>query len=46
MGNMDFLAGRKAERAELADALSSGRPEQIAVLGRRRVGKTYLIRTV
>jgi len=46
MGDIDFLAGRKAERAELTDALSSGRPELIAVLGRRRVGKTYLIRTV
>jgi uncharacterized protein len=41
-----FLAGRNAERAELQDALTSGRPELIAVHGRRRVGKTYLIRTV
>jgi uncharacterized protein len=41
-----FLAGRKPERAELEDALASGRPELIAVHGRRRVGKTYLIRTV
>ena len=41
-----FLAGRKSERAELDDALASGRPELIAVHGRRRVGKTYLIRTV
>ncbi|MGH8209013.1 MAG: AAA family ATPase, partial [Steroidobacteraceae bacterium] len=41
-----FLAGRKIERAELHDALASARPELIAVHGRRRVGKTYLIRTV
>lgn len=41
-----FLAGRRAERAELEDALSSGRPELIAIYGRRRVGKTYLVRAV
>jgi AAA+ ATPase superfamily predicted ATPase len=41
-----FLAGRKGERAELQDALTSDRPELIAVHGRRRVGKTYLIRAV
>lgn len=41
-----FLAGRKAERTELQDALASGRPELIAVHGRRRVGKTYLVRTL
>jgi uncharacterized protein len=41
-----FLAGRKVERAELQDALTSDRPELIAVHGRRRVGKTYLIRAV
>jgi len=39
-----FVAGRAAERIELSDALKSGRPELIAVYGRRRVGKTYLIR--
>jgi hypothetical protein len=41
-----FLAGRKLERAELHDAFASDRPELIAVHGRRRVGKTYLIRAV
>lgn len=46
MSAQPFLAGRAAERAELEDALASERPELIAVLGRRRVGKTYLIRTV
>jgi len=39
-----FIAGRASERVELAHALKSGRPELIAVYGRRRVGKTYLIR--
>jgi hypothetical protein len=41
-----LLVGRKIERAELQDALASGRPELIAVHGRRRVGKTFLIRAV
>ena len=41
----DVLIGRKAEQEELAHALQSGRPELIAIFGRRRVGKTYLIRT-
>ena len=40
-----FLAGRASERAELTDALQSKRPELIAIYGRRRVGKTYLIRS-
>ncbi len=33
------------EQDILARKLSSGRPELIAVYGRRRIGKTYLIRT-
>ena len=44
MTESTFLAGRVWERAELTDALESDRPELIAVYGRRRVGKTYLIR--
>jgi hypothetical protein len=40
-----LLIGRQAERAELRHALQSGRPQLIALYGRRRVGKTYLIRT-
>ena len=40
------LIGRRFERAILANALISDRPELIAVYGRRRVGKTYLIRNV
>jgi hypothetical protein len=39
------LVGRIAEQEELTHALQSGRPELIALFGRRRVGKTYLIRT-
>lgn len=38
------IIGREAEQRELEDALGSGRPELIAVYGRRRVGKTYLVR--
>src|ERR1700761_3117269 len=41
-----FLAGRDAERAELENALRSSKAELIAGHGRRRVGKTYLVRTV
>ncbi len=36
--------GREAECLILDDFLSSNRPEFIAIYGRRRVGKTYLIR--
>lgn len=39
------IIGRKKEQTELADALSSQEAEFIAVYGRRRVGKTYLIKT-
>jgi len=38
------LIGRKQEQAELLRYYHSGRPELIAVTGRRRVGKTYLIK--
>ena len=40
----DTIVGRRRERAELADILASRRPELLALYGRRRVGKTYLIR--
>lgn len=39
------LVGRIPEQEQLARAHGSGRPELIAVHGRRRIGKTYLIRT-
>ena len=38
------IIGRIQEQAELKRYYESGKPEFIAVTGRRRVGKTYLIR--
>lgn len=43
---MEQLIGREEERGILSDALRSGEAELIAVYGRRRVGKTFLIRQV
>ncbi len=40
------LIGREQERKRLEEYLNSGRSEFIAVYGRRRVGKTFLIRKV
>ena len=40
------LIGRSKEREVLLKALHSSRPEMVAVIGRRRVGKTYLIQNV
>lgn len=40
------MIGRDAEQKILRNALLSDRPELLAVIGRRRVGKTYLIRSV
>ena len=40
------LTGRKKEIAILEEALSSPAPEMISIIGRRRVGKTFLVRTV
>lgn len=42
---MDFVVGRQEEKAILDSKLNSGIPELIAVYGRRRVGKTHLIRS-
>lgn len=39
-----LIVGRHKEQQLLADCLQSPRPEFLAVFGRRRVGKTYLIR--
>jgi AAA+ ATPase superfamily predicted ATPase len=41
---MKELVGRKSERAILTKALESKNSELIVVYGRRRIGKTYLIR--
>lgn len=38
------IVGRQSEQAELGHARDSGRPELIAVYGRRRIGKTFLVR--
>ena len=43
---MENLIGRETEIEVLQDALTTPYAELIAIYGRRRVGKTYLIRTV
>ncbi len=41
---MQEIIGRKSEQEELERLCNSGRPEFVAVYGRHRVGKTFLIR--
>ena len=41
-----MLVGRKAERETLLDAFRSDESQFVALYGRRRVGKTYLVRQV
>ena len=43
---MEKLIGREKEKAILEEALTSNSSEMVAVIGRRRVGKTFLIRSV
>lgn len=43
---MELLIGRTLEKKNLSEALESTSAELIAVYGRRRVGKTFLIRSV
>ncbi|HEY5465363.1 MAG TPA: ATP-binding protein [Hanamia sp.] len=43
---IDNIVGRVDEKALLQNILKSGEPELIAMYGRRRVGKTFLIRNV
>jgi uncharacterized protein len=38
------IIARKKEVAVLRDVVATGRPEFLAVYGRRRIGKTYLVR--
>ena len=38
------IVGRRREKEKLEEALKSDRSELIAVYGRRRIGKTHLIR--
>ncbi|MCU0428148.1 MAG: ATP-binding protein [Candidatus Kapabacteria bacterium] len=40
----NILIGRKKEQEILLDALTSKEAEMVAVLGRRRVGKTFLVK--
>ena len=43
---MNQLIGRKCEQRELKGLLEDSRPQLVGVYGRRRVGKTFLIRNV
>lgn len=43
---MEHLIGRKKEIKKLKQYANSRKSEFIAIYGRRRVGKTYLIREV
>lgn len=43
---MGTIIGRKDEIRQLTDYYNSGRAELIALYGRRRIGKTYLVRNV
>ncbi len=43
---METIIGRKNEIKQLTDYYNSGRAEFIAIYGRRRIGKTYLVRNV
>ena len=42
---MEKLIGRENEVGKLAEYMKSGRSEFIAIYGRRRIGKTFLIRS-
>ncbi len=42
----NILIGRQQEKTILKKALQSKESEMVTVFGRRRVGKTYLVRTV
>lgn len=43
---MEKIAGRQAEQAQMRQLLDTGKSEFLAMYGRRRVGKTFLIRNV
>ena len=42
---MEKIIGRERELGKLSDYVESGRSEFVAIYGRRRVGKTFLIRS-
>lgn len=39
----EFMIGRKKEQEEFNNIYNSNRAQLVAVYGRRRVGKTYLV---
>ena len=41
---IEVIIGRKAEQEILRQRIESKSPELIAIYGRRRIGKTYLVR--
>lgn len=41
---MDKLIGRHKEQSILNNCLESGRSEFVVIYGRRRIGKTFLVR--
>lgn len=41
---MDIIIGRKAEQDIIRQRINSASPELIAIYGRRRIGKTFLVR--
>ena len=43
---METFIGRKNEIRQLTEYYNSGKAEFIAIYGRRRIGKTYLVRNV
>jgi AAA+ ATPase superfamily predicted ATPase len=44
MMQLQELIGRENEKGQLMAALESSKPELVALIGRRRVGKTFLVR--
>ena len=44
MESQPIFIGRHAEQSQLQEAMDSGKAEFVAVFGRRRVGKTYLVK--
>ena len=43
---MESIIGRRDEIREINDLYDSGKAEFLAIYGRRRVGKTYLVKEV
>lgn len=40
----DKIIGRKEEKKQIRDCFESDKSELVSVYGRRRVGKTYLVK--